>query len=536
MGRAYLRMNSAPSLRAVSRWASGSVRPSAAWWLALPVGLVGLGVAVPLLYLAVRAGSAEPAVLAELLARPRTLRLAGHTLGLTAAVVAVSTALALPLAWLVERTDVPLRRLLAVLGVLPLAIPGYVMAYALLGAGGPTGLLGGLGLPRPSGFSGALAALALSTFPYLFLNLRAALAGLDPALEDAARSLGLGRRAVAWRVVAPQLRPAWMAGALLVALHVLGDFGVVSLMRFETFSYAIYIQIAAAYDRVYAAALALVLVAITGGLLWGEARLLRRFRAERPSGSRHRERSALGVWRWPAFGGAALVAAVSVGVPLATLGFWLGRGTPGAGAAVLAATWDSVRLAGPAALVATLLAVPVAVVGVRRPGGLPAGAARAVERAAYVGYAVPPLAFGLALVVFSLAAAPWAYQTLGLLVAGVALHLAAEAVGPVRSALYRAPVSAEWAARSLGRSAWGAFVGVTLPQLRGGVAAGFAFVFLSAMKELPLTFVLAPLGFRPLAMGVWGAAAEALFAVAAPYALAIVAVSAGLVGLLLRRS
>jgi iron(III) transport system permease protein len=193
-----------------------------------------------------------------------------------------------------------------------------------------------------------------------------------------------------------------------------------------------------------------------------------------------------------------------------------------------------VQLAAPAALLAAALAVPLAYVGVRRPGGLPAGAARAVERAAYVGYATPPLAFGLALVVFVLAAAPWAYQTLGLLVVAVALHLAAEAVGPVRSALYRAPVSAEWAAQSLGRSAAGAFGAVTLPHLRGGIAAGAAFVFLSAMKELPLTFVLAPLGFRPLAMGVWGAASEAMFAVAAPYALAIVGVSALLVALLLR--
>ena len=76
---------------------------------------------------------------------------------------------------------------------------------------------------------------------------------------------------------------------------------------------------------------------------------------------------------------------------------------------------------------------------------------------------------------------------------------------------------------------------MTVPQLRGGLGAAVAFVFLSALKELPIAFLLSPLGFRSLAMGVWGAAGEALYAVAAPYALVIVGCAGGLVGLVLRR-
>ena len=192
--------------------------------------------------------------------------------------LALTTALGLPLAWLVTRTDLRGRRAFTLLGVLPLAVPGYVMAYALLATAGPNGTLAaltGLVVPRPSGFVGAWLALSLYTFPYLFLNLRSALLGLDPALEESARSLGVGRGAVVRRIVLPQLRPAFLSGGLLIALHVLGDFGVVSLMRFETFSYAIYLQYSASYDRVYAAWLALMLLALTGTLLLGEARLLR---------------------------------------------------------------------------------------------------------------------------------------------------------------------------------------------------------------------------------------------------------------------
>jgi iron(III) transport system permease protein len=172
----------------------------------------------------------------------------------------------------------------------------------------------------------------------------------------------------------------------------------------------------------------------------------------------------------------------------------------------------------------------VAYLGVRRPSP----ATRAVERVAYLGYATPPLAFALALVFFSLRAAPALYQTLGLLVAAYALHFLPEALGPVRSALYQAPPRLEEAARALGRRPLAAFGAATLPLVRRGLGAGAALVFLSALKELPLTFLLSPLGFRTLAMGVWSAAREAMFETAAPYALAIILASTALVGLVLR--
>jgi iron(III) transport system permease protein len=143
------------------------------------------------------------------------------------------------------------------------------------------------------------------------------------------------------------------------------------------------------------------------------------------------------------------------------------------------------------------------------------------------------LAFALAIIFFALRAAPWLYQTLALLVGAYALHFLAEAVGPVRTALYQAPRRLEEAARVLGRTPAQAFFGVTFPLLRRGLAVSVAFVFLSALKELPIAFLLSPLGFRTLAMGVWSASTEALYSVAAPYALMLIASSSLLVGLLL---
>ncbi len=504
-------------------------------WALVPALLIGAGVLIPLGYLVLRAFEAEPAEAAALVLRERNLRLLLNTAGLAAAVLALATALALPLAWLVARTDLRAQRAFTLIGVLPLAVPGYVMAYALLAATGPRGTLAevvGLELPRVGGFVGAWLALSLYTFPYLFLNLRAALIGMDPALEESARSLGARPGEAFRRVVLPQLRPAYLAGALLVVLHVLGDFGVVSLMRFETFSYAIYLQYAASYDRVYAAWLALMLIGLTALLLWGEARFLRGRRFDRAGTgtARRQTRRPLGRWQLPAMGFGAAVGLAGVGLPVGTALYWLGRGTGGAPWGDLgAALWDSARASLPAALLAAALALPVAYLSVRRPSRR----TRLLERTAYLGYATPPLAFALALVVFSLSAAPILYQTLALLVLAYALHFLAEALGPVRSALYQAPPQVEEAARALGRPPLRAFFETTFPLLQRGLGVSIAFVFLSALKELPITFLLAPLGFRTLAMGVWGATTEALYAAAAPYALALIATSTLLVALVL---
>jgi len=508
------------------------------WYVVLPVAMVVAGVLVPLGYLLLRALQADPQTLWDLVVRWRNLRLLGNTVGLTAGVLVGTTLIAFPLAWLTTRTDLRGRGLLTLLGVLPLAVPGYVMAYVLLATTGSYGTLAqtlGVVLPRLGGFDGALIALTLVTYPYLFLNLRTALLGVDPAIAESAQALGYSRWEVFVQVILPQLRPGFLAGGLLVGLHVLGDFGVVSLMRFETFSYALYLQYAASYDRIYAACLALMLLALTIAILFLEARLLRGLLLHR-TGSGTSRRTApqqLGAWRWAgyAFGGG--VALVSVGLPVATVGYWMSDIVAGGLPWMSLATslWASVSASVPAAVLAALLAVPVAYLGVRHHSGWTQG----IERIAYLGYATPPLAFALALIVFTLGAVPFAYQTLGLLVVAYALHFMAEAIGPIRSALYQAPPHLEEAARSLGRSPVGAFASVTFPLMRRGLLVSVAFVFLSAMKELPITFLLAPVGFETLALNTWSYAEEAMFGEAAPYALTIMFFSACFVGLLLIR-
>jgi len=446
--------------------------------------------------------------------------------------------MALPLAWLVSRTNLRGRRLINILAVIPLAVPGYVMAYALIGLSGNFGFMNqmfGVTIPRLQGLTGATLALALYTFPYIYLNLRAAFAGLDQSLEEAARALGATPRDVFFRVTLPHLMPALMAGWLVVGLYVIGDFGAVALMRYEVFSYAIYLQYSAMFDRVYAAWLALMLIAIALSVVWWESRLREGAHYARTGSGTGTERRNLSLsplgqsLSWGFVGGVVLA---SVGLPIAVLTFWMVRldDLPTVLPALFRAFSQSLSVAVPSALMAAAMALPVAVLAVRYPSPL----STFINRLAFVGYAVPALAFALAFVFFSLNAARFLYQTQFLLILVYALSFLALALGPIRSALYQARPSVEEAARALGHGPMSVFARVTLPAIRPGVVAGMVLVFVIAMKELPIAFLLAPTGFRPLSITMFSRTSEGMLMEAAPYAAAIMAFSALFVGFVLR--
>ena len=269
--------------------------------LVLAAGVVVSLLLLPLAYLVVRVASGGRAL--EILGEASTWKLVWNTVLLAAGVVVASTLVAVPFAWLVTRTDLPARRVWAAAAAVPLVIPSYVAAFCLLGFFGPRGILAdAVGVdefPEVKGYWGALVALTLATYPYVFLLTQAALRSLDPALEEAARGLGESRLRVFARVTAPALRPAVGLGALLVVLYTFSDFGVVSLMNYDTLTRAIYIQYKSLFDRAPAATLALLLVALTAIALVVEYRTRQRGRLYRsgPGSARPQSIIPLGGWK-----------------------------------------------------------------------------------------------------------------------------------------------------------------------------------------------------------------------------------------------
>ncbi|MEZ7003075.1 ABC transporter permease [Streptomyces sp. AD55] len=470
---------------------------------------------LPLGYLAVRALERGPRYAWDVVAGERTLQLLGRSLGLTVVVVAACLVIGVSLAWLTVRADLPGARAWSVLAALPLAVPSYVAAFVWLAA-----------VPEIAGFTGAALALTLVGFPYVHLPVAAALRGIDPAQEEAARSLGHGPLRTFLRVTLPQLRPAAAGGALLVALYTLSDFGAVSLLRYDTFTRAIHTSYSASFDRTPAAALSVVLVVMTVALVAAESRTRGRAgHARTGTGTaRPAARVPLGRWRAPALAWCAAVTAAAVVFPLVTLGYWLAVGT--------SATWDPGTLARTAgvtlgvaaagAALTTVLALPVGVVAARYQGR----GARLLEQAAYAGHALPGITVALSLVFFAVRYVYPLYQQLPLLLCAYAVLFLPLVVAATRAAVLQAPPVLEDVARSLGRSPLRVLREVTVPLAAPGVASGAALTFVVCMKELPATLLLRPTGMDTLATRLWTETGAGSFAAAAPYAAALILLAA----------
>ena len=488
--------------------------------------------AVPLIYIFRRAFDGGIGSYLDLVISAQTGGLLIRTLLLVAGVVGVSLIIALPLAWLVARTDLPGRRFFAVAGALPLVFPSYIAAFSLVAVAGPRGYLQGwlqqFGVERlpevAYGYSGAVLALAPFIYPYVYLLVVSMLRELDPALEESAESLGLGRWRTFFAVVLPQLRPAILSGSLLVALYTLSDFGAVSIVRYNTFTMSIYDAYRAMFDRAAAAALSTVLVAVTVIFIAGEFALLRRARASRVRAARPPRRIRLNGWRIPSLIFVCGVMMLSLILPLGTILYWLVRGLSSGRPVniLMQPIAGSLSSAAAAAGVAVLLAIFPAIWSVRHSGIL----ARLTERLIYGGYALPGIVIALALVFFVARNVYPLYQTFALLVIAYVIRFLPEAVAATRSALLAVSPAFEEAARSLGRSPFQVIREVTFPMLRKGLLAGGGLVFLTSMKELPATLILRPLGFETLATRIWTAASEAYYSEAAIYALLLIAFSA----------
>ena len=520
----------APRLRFV-RLFDGAGRPPAVVWL--PALLVGALLLVAPAYLAVRTVGAGPEA-AELIFRVRTFEIILRTLALMAAVMVGCVVIAVPLAWLSVRTDLPGRRIWRVVTMLPLALPSYIVGFAVIAGLGPRGILqGGLEaafaverLPSIYGFPGAAFTLIIISFPYVLLPVRAAIWNLDPTLEESARSLGRNRWQTFREVTLPLLRPALLAGGLLVGLYTMSDFGAVAMLKYPTFTWSIYIQYGAALNRTLAAAWSLALIVLALAVVWGEhaARGRMRYYRSGAGAARRPQPTPLGRWRWPALAYCALIALLSLGLPLGVMLFWAIRGI--AAGEPLELLWraagNSIGVSLLAAVVTVLCAAPIAILAVRYPGAF----SRWLERLGFVGFALPGIVIALGLVFFGINYARWLYQSLAMLAIAYATLFLPAAVGALRASLSQVRPELEEAARSLGKSAPAALLTVTLPLVRPGILTGLALVFMLTMKELPATLILSPIGFATLASEIWSAAEEAFFARAAVPALLLIAVSA----------
>jgi iron(III) transport system permease protein len=487
-----------------------------------PVALIAASLAVacvlalPLVFLLIEARGAGAATVVHLIFRRLTADLLWNTIRLTVVVTALCAVIGTAAAWCVERTNLPGRRVWAVLVVVPLAIPDFVVSFGWASL-----------WTWVQGFRGAVVVMTLAVYPLVYLPVAASLRAADPGQEEVARSLGVGRVRTFVRVTLAQARGAILGGCLLVAMVLLAEYGAFEILGYQTFTTEIFTEFSVSFSIPAACALSLVLVLLSLLVLTGEGMLRGRGRVTRggPLAARRLPPHRLGRATLPVLAGFAALTALALGVPVGASVYWIFEGGAHAitGVSLSAAALHTAMYGIGAGILDTAAALPIALLALRHPGRL----RLLLERSTYLVLAMPGVVAAFALSYFAERYANgFLYQSAPLLVVCYAIMFFPLALVGVKASLSRAPASLDEMARSLGQRRLAVLWRVTLRLAGPGLAAAFCLVFLSVVTELTATLLLIPTGVQTLATQFWAYETNLSYGQAAPFALVMIAVAA----------
>jgi len=473
--------------------------------------------AVPLVFLLIEAHSAGAGPVTRLIFRGLTRELLWNTVRLTVTVTAACAILGTAAAWFTERTRLPGRPVWVVLIVVPLAIPDFVISFGWASLWN-----------WAQGFRGAVVVMTLALYPLVFLPAAARFRSADPGQEEVARSLGTSKIKTFFRITVRQARGAILGGCLLVALVMLAEYGAFEILGYQTFTTEIFTEFSISFSLPVASGLSLVLVLLSAVVLAGEGLLSRgRGRVTRtgPLAARRPARHRLGRATVPVLAGFTALTVLSLGVPVGASVYWIFAGGLAAldGVSLPTAALHTAGYGAAAGALATLAALPMALMAIRHPGGL----RQLLERSSYLVLAVPGVVTAFALSYFTERyAAGFLYQRAPLLVLCYAIMFFPLALVGVKASIARAPAGLDEMARSLGHRPLAALRRVTLRLAGPGLAAAFCLVFLSVVTELTATLLLIPTGSATLATQFWSYEQNLSYGQAAPFALLMIAVAA----------
>ncbi len=491
-------------------------------------GIVAIMATIPLLFVIYNSSQLPAAKWASLWSN-RLPELLGNTLSLALLVGVICLALAIPSAYLVARREFAGRKVAIWLLILPLAIPTYVFAHIYTVLLEPDALLGSLWqLIAGEGariniynLGGAAVMLSLAAFSYVFLLGYTSLADARQSLEDAARIHGASRWQSFHRITLPLMRPALAAGLAVVVLHTLSDFGAVSMLRYQTFTLSIYLQMNSRFDYQSAAGLSLILVALSLSFLILERFFRRRQRYYAGAQTNYvKRRQASGwetliIWSW-----LGLIALFAFIIPVGWMIVWSAEAV--AADLINAQFWGYAFNTGLISFLAACVAVVVAL-----PIGLFHNRARSWLSNSYiqlssVGFVLPGPVIALGIITFVIAVLPDLYGGLVALVMALVIRFLPLAIQSQEAALQQLTPSVEQAGRIHGAGPLENLRRVTLPMIRNGMVTAWVLVFIDALKELPATLMLRPVGFDTLPIRIWIEASEEMLELAAPAALVLV--------------
>ena len=456
-----------------------------------------------------------------------------NSIMLSLIVTVLSILISLPAAFLTTRTNLYMKKFWTVVFVLPLAIPSYIGSFTIISifVSKDTLLynfleLFGINLfSSIYGWTGTIIVLTLFSYPYLYLTIRASFLNLDPQLDEVAKTLKSNSVRRFYKITLPNILPSILSGSLIVMFYSLSDFGTPTLMKFNSFARVIYLQYQMAFNYGGAALLSLVLFLVILIILLFEYKIRRQVSLFKVGIGSKKKLNIIPLRKWmiPSIIFCLVLFSISFLFPLTIIFYWLTKGFisgiqfPSLVNIIINTLYPSAL----ATIIILIISIPFSILVIRFPGIL----SNSLERITYISFAMPGIVVALSLVYFGVNYLLFLYQSIFILIFAYVILFFPLLLGNLRSSLISINPNIEEAAKSLGKSYIKIIRSILIPILKSSIISGSALVMIAAMKELPATLLLSPIGFKTLSTQVWSATEDALFSQAAFYSILLIALS-----------
>tara|TARA_Y100000768_G_scaffold157879_3_gene117836 strand:+ start:756 stop:2396 length:1641 start_codon:yes stop_codon:yes gene_type:complete len=471
---------------------------------------------LPLLYLLTKI-TFEFKLFFDFILNTNILRLSFNTISLILLVVIFSVLISLPLAYLNVRSNLPFAKYLTSISVLPIALPSYVMATTQIEIWSKNGWVHNFlkiffemkTFPSFYGLIGSVFVLSLITYPYVYIGLAAMFRRFDYQMIDASKTLGDNPFQSFYKIIFPLVRPTIVGGSLLVSLYVLSDFGAVSLLRFNTFTIAIFNRMYNSISNYGVLEISLLAIIFCFIILFIESRSKNEARHFSNSKLSDNKKADLGFWKWILLPLTLLPLIFGFILPISVLIYWIiiGIGEDMGFMDVIQPTINTLMISSVSAIFITLVCIPLLITIKKNVRLL----SFFVDKVSYIGLSLPGVIVSMSLVFFCINYFDYIYQTFIVLVLGYFISFLPAALGPIKSSMSQIDPKLEDASLTLGASKIKTYLNVVVKLASPGFIYGGVLVFILCLKELPATLILSPIGFQTLATEIWSNASEAFF-------------------------
>ena len=416
-------------------------------------------------------------------------------------------------------------KVFALLFVLPLAYPAYILGYAYVGFFEYRGVLSDILANSNIKYNilniyGAIFIFGIAMFPYVYILARVSFGSISSTISELISLHKINPIKAFFKVYLPLSYPAIFAGSILAIMETLSDYGTVLYFGVETFSVGIFKSWFGYGDLAQAINVAIILLIFVFGILWTESLIRKKYRF---TSSTHSSKKAskiklTGKYNFLAFFISFLIATITLFIPTMVLIYWFILDINTLDFSTFDYLYNTLSLNIFSSLVIIFLSFFV----IYMLRFYPSKVGNITHKLSILGYSIPGAVVGVGLLIIS----SFVDTKLGhilfsgtffILIFAYATRYFASSIGSIENGFSKIDTSIDDATKIFGKSETNNIFKVYLPLMKPYIISGFLILYIDIAKELPATLILRPFNFDTLAIRIYELASnEMLYKVGFP--------------------